>query len=199
MIFYGTRATQILAQAVDLPCPECGKSEQLALVIQKYVHIFWIPTFPLNKVKAVQCLHCKKASVGKDLSIVQQNLFTTLKGRVRTPKWTFAGLLIIALLFAWGSVSGDREKAQTQAWAQSPLTGDVAAFKSDKEFRVLKIVGIEGNKVQVLQSRYVYTSAYQAQSHQKKIGAEPGQYFPELYQMDLAAYRQLEIAYVKRP
>ena len=67
MIFYGTRASHLLTAPIDqTACAACGTPNALrASIFGRYAHVYWIPLFPIGKVSASECGHCRQVLPGK--------------------------------------------------------------------------------------------------------------------------------------
>ena len=60
MIFFGTRGKTAVGQSVTGPqCPNCQSTAFTSFGVQRYFHIYWIPTFPTGKHVGIECSNCK--------------------------------------------------------------------------------------------------------------------------------------------
>ncbi|MCP4326272.1 MAG: hypothetical protein GY787_31440 [Alteromonadales bacterium] len=99
MIFFGSRGKTISGQVVEgIQCPSCENQEFITFGIIRYFHLYWIPTFLTSRVAGIECTHCKKTLIGKELP---KDLSQNIKATVFTKKNIipmFSGLIIIACL-----------------------------------------------------------------------------------------------------
>lgn len=104
MIIYGSKAVHVKStQPKTITCPSCGTKGSLVLSLyRKHAHIFWIPLFPIGKKGVSQCQHCKNVLEYKDMPAPIKEEFKILKSEAKGPIWQYAGLVLIAILIAWG-------------------------------------------------------------------------------------------------
>ena len=159
MIFYGTNGAHV--RTVPLPgvaCPGCATADSLNLsVFSRYVHIYWIPLFPYSKPAVVQCSHCQQAWADKELPAEVRGPAKALKQETRSPLLHWAGLGVIAVLIGGGILAGARDDRENQAYLTAPHVGDiytVRAKEDDKNYSLLKVVGVKGTSVDVVANEY---------------------------------------------
>jgi hypothetical protein len=70
-------------------------------VRQKYFHLFWIPFFSLGKIWCV-----RKGGELYDLNDEAKMRIKTANVEVKTPFYTYAGLIAVALLFVFSNIQG---------------------------------------------------------------------------------------------
>ncbi len=102
MIIFGSRATNIGNFDVrNSKCEYCqNDSTQRISVFGKYVHIFWIPIFPIGKKAVAECTHCKRTIEQKEFSSKLSQLYQENKSKAKRPFWHWLGLIIVACLLA---------------------------------------------------------------------------------------------------
>ncbi|WP_109299924.1 zinc-ribbon domain-containing protein [Aquimarina sp. AU474] len=105
MIIFGTGSSTIQPQKLNTgDCPYC-KTENSMWVqgYKKYVHIFWIPFFPIGKKVYTVCEHCKGVFEKKEIQ--NQKLLQSFEdfkiNNVKTPWHHFIGLIILTLLIVF--------------------------------------------------------------------------------------------------
>lgn len=102
IIIFGTRSTALDQQPTGRSCPACKQEQSLFLLpYQNYFHIFWIPFFPTSKDYYAACSHC-----GANFGGSKQMLDEQSAEQVKAPKWTFAGLILAAVLFGTMFIAG---------------------------------------------------------------------------------------------
>ena len=80
ILFFGTRPGRRREGALPgVPSPYCGQTGQLqAVVIPRYVHLFWIPVYRLRSLAFAECGHCKKVYEGAELTPGMQQAMEAL-------------------------------------------------------------------------------------------------------------------------
>lgn len=93
MVIFGTRTTYIKSvESKTKTCPSCGTEDVLICsMFGKYVHIFWIPLFPIGKKGVLQCQHCKYAIEADEMPIALKKEYNDLKKATKTPCGTLQG------------------------------------------------------------------------------------------------------------
>ncbi|TXF88301.1 hypothetical protein FUA23_15080 [Neolewinella aurantiaca] len=95
---YGTRAKFLgNFQVKDIPCPYCEQVEnQNMSIFGRYAHIMWIPFFPIGKTPVAECTRCKRTYDSGEFSDKMHMIGRELGSRVKSPKWMWSGVFIIA-------------------------------------------------------------------------------------------------------
>ena len=156
MIFYGTRASHLLTEPIDqTTCAACGTGNALrASIFGRYAHVYWIPLFPIGKVSASACGHCRQVLPDQQMPAALRAQVAQLKARAQAPVWHFAGLLLLALLIVGGLTSSHFTRQHTVAYVAQPRVGDVYHVKVDSGYSLLKVAAVEGNSVKLLANTY---------------------------------------------
>ena len=90
-----------------LSCINCGTRGSLAIIIlTRYFHLFWIPVFPFGKRAMTVCGNCKQALSQQEWPAEYQQLALEAKQQARYPLTNFAGLIILGVLMALGTLGG---------------------------------------------------------------------------------------------
>ena len=157
MIFFGTRGKTIAGQQVVGPqCPNCQGTSFTAFGVQRYFHIYWIPTIPTKKHVGVECSNCKHAMLDDEipphmLGDIRESLFSA--GRTLP---MYSGAMIIAALIGFGMVSAEQDRAQEIAYIDQPVMNDYYIVDYTKMFEdadpeysygVMRVTAVEGNEV----------------------------------------------------
>jgi hypothetical protein len=177
-MIYGWRGAKIGSYDIkNTTCQYCKNVEtQRVTEFGKYVHILWIPLFPIGKTKVAECTHCLRTIEEKDFP---NNLRSTIANTVnplKRPIWHYLGLLIIggfiamSILFggiaaAFGDNTPDPREDQLKSYVEqmtiTPQSSDststtIKAFFSDFVNEDLDIskneyfTTVHGNKLMVL-------------------------------------------------
>jgi hypothetical protein len=156
MIIYGSKATEVATENIAEKCSNCGTQHSIQMsVFQKYVHIFWIPFFPIGKTGVTQCIHCKQVLEKSGFGSTLKEAYEAIKKTSKTPVWTFAGLIIIAGLAIWGAITDKQNDAENTQLILAPLKGDVYGIKMDyKRYTLYKVNNIVGDTVFLLLGQY---------------------------------------------
>lgn len=168
MIIFGTRGRMVPGpRKQGVPCDACGKEDHATYGILRYFHVFFIPVFPTSRQPAMECLHCKKALVGKEIpertrADIARAVFT--RGQV-VPM--FSGLIAGAVLFALVGVVGRQESERQAAYLRSPAAGDCYAVKlasfvknadSKHPYGVMQVSSVAGGQVELRVGNFGYAS-----------------------------------------
>jgi hypothetical protein len=86
IIFYGTRSSDSETR-LNTPCNNCRQPALLQSDWHRYFHIMWIPTFPIDKHREINCQACGNS----------------YEGKASTPIWTFLGAMIFACCLLVGA------------------------------------------------------------------------------------------------
>jgi hypothetical protein len=98
MIIYGFKRTTIGFQEQSIKCPSCEKESMADLMITaRYLHIFWIPFFPLGKRLDIICKECglRKQDLYLDTKLIING--NEIKKSFRYPFFTYIGFIILLL------------------------------------------------------------------------------------------------------
>ncbi len=200
MIIFGTKTKGISSTPVESSCESCNQSQQLVHIFQKYFHIFWIPVFPLTKQTILECQHCKKTVLEKEMSSQQKSISQPKRSAAKTPAYMFAGSVLIACLIGWPIYSSDQEKARTQTYVSAPAAMDIAVIEASKnQFQILKLLSVQNNMISFQIGNYVYKSLYSAKKAIRKNMIGENDYFStKLLEMPATKYKEIKVKFVQR-
>jgi len=166
MIVFGTRGRVIAGRQIDgVVCDSCGEHTHTAFGVLRYFHIFWIPVFPTQKQAGIECQHCKRTLVDKE---VPTHLIAKIRDQVfarKTVAPMFTGLIVIAALIAGGVYMAEKTKRQEAAYLASPMANDyyIVNFTkifddatSEYPYGIIKVTSVNGDQVELLISQYSY-------------------------------------------
>lgn len=156
MIIYGTKKKEIENEVLMEKCPYCGHQNTVVMhVIQKYVHIFWIPLFPLRKIGATHCEFCKQVLMLKEMPPVLITAYSNLKAKSKTPVWTYTGLAILTFFIVNGKINDVQEKRRKAKIIMAPKCGDVYEVKlNENSYTLYKVDHIKQDSIYVRRNKY---------------------------------------------
>jgi hypothetical protein len=181
MIIFGTRATHLRTQNISGQCKSCNTSNNLQLsVFQKYVHIFWIPTFPIGREYVTKCNFCGNTLTnGGEIQYAHKIAYAEIKYHLKTPIWMFTGVALMAALLIYSIIGEYKKDENNKVFIQSPRKGDVYKFKTeDGQYSLLKVARVDGDTVFVFPNNYV---AAQASGLAELLAQGDSTYSTELY------------------
>ena len=98
-IKFGLAKTVIGIDEVLVKCPCCDKSSWADLMVESsYLHIYWLPIFPVDKVANLICTECglKRYGLSFDSNFIPT--YQEIKHKFRHPIKTYIPLLVLAFL-----------------------------------------------------------------------------------------------------
>ncbi|WP_432467871.1 hypothetical protein [Agarivorans sp. Z349TD_8] len=169
MIFFGSKGKSISGQVIEgLQCPSCENEQFITFGLLRYFHLYWIPTFVTSKKVGIECTHCKKTLIGKELP---SDLAKQIKKTVYNLKNTlpmFSGLIIIACLALTLSYSLQQNSLQEVAYIEQPAINDIYIVNFTKifpqadskyKYGLIRIKQVSENKIQFQVSQIAYNKA----------------------------------------
>ena len=157
MIFYGTNSTAVNQRVSQVAvCPSCGQKGTLTFhVLSEYAHLYWVPVFPTMKRGFSECSNCGQVLKQREMPPELRNRSQLLKKESNTPKWTFAGLAIIAVIICAVVGSSIMDDRNTELYAASPEVGDIYSYKTDGyAYSTFMILELTKDSVVVAQNDY---------------------------------------------
>ncbi len=167
IFFFGTRGSVVTGpRKRGVPCSACGMDVHATYGVLRYFHVFFIPMFPTMKQAGMECVHCKKALVGKEIpervrKDIEAMVFT--KRRILP---AFAGAILVGLLavpIAYGAVQQDAREAE---WLAGPAVGDcyvvkLAPFVKNADakhpYGVLRVARVSSDRLELRIGTYAYS------------------------------------------
>lgn len=167
MIVFGTRGRTVPGQHMieGVECPNCGNTRHATFGIQRYFHIFWIPTFPTSRIAGIMCLNCKGTLADEE---IPKDMGQQIKSSVFNKKNTipmFAGLMIIACLMIFAMVVSAIDDKKEAEYLGSPMTNDfyivdiTKIFKdadSEYSYALMRVKSVSGDGVELMISKIGY-------------------------------------------
>jgi hypothetical protein len=156
MIIYGTKAKQLVAENIVDKCPACNSQNTLSIhVYQQYAHVFWIPFFPIRKVGASVCSHCKGVINNKEFPSNLQQSYQAIKAQTKTPVWMFSGLALLAVLISAVAISISQDNKRNAGYLAAPQDGDIYELKTEgNHYGLILVEQIKGDSAYVRLSDY---------------------------------------------
>ena len=203
IIIFGTRSKKFSGKSIQsLTCPNCGDNSHNTFGIIRYFHIFWIPVLPFRKLAGVECQHCGKARVGKEVPApVIDGVRNTVFSWNNTLPW-YTGLVLIAGLLATGIVADEMDNRREQSYLAAPHAHDYYLVdftkiftRSDPEFRygVMRIKSVSGEQVEMQVSNYAYSNRSGPRKAIRRQQASHSDYYVEqAVYFDLSEIQQLK-------
>jgi hypothetical protein len=166
MIFFGSKCKTITGQVVDgVQCPSCDNKQFITFGLLKYFHIYWVPTVPTSKKVGMECTHCKKTLIGKELPAelsakIKKTVFTTPK---TLPM--FSGLVLLLGLIAFVVYVGRESELQEATFIEQPVVNDmytvnikqiIPGIDSKYDYSLIRIKSIDQGQVEFQVSNYAY-------------------------------------------
>lgn len=132
-MIYGTRAKHLGSfQVKDIPCPYCEKTEnQHMSIFGRYAHVMWIPLFPIGKTPIAECTHCKRTYESSEFTEKMHLVNAELGKRVKSPKWMWAGLMIIGGFVLISSIVGGIQDSLPKDPRDEMLNADINAMMTE--------------------------------------------------------------------
>ena len=156
-MIYGTKTTPVATENIADSCANCQTSNSILMsVLQKYVHIFFIPFIPVGKTGVTVCAHCKQALTKGEFNGSLNSRYDTLKSQSKTPIWTFSGLVLLAILILFLIVSDRQKKEKVATMIQTPQSGDVYEVKdgNTKQYTLYKIQRMNADTIFILMNQF---------------------------------------------
>ncbi len=169
MIVFGTRGSVVKGpQKRGVPCAACGMDVHQTFGVLRYFHVFWIPMFPTMKQPAMECLHCKKTLVGKELpERVRKDVASMLFTKRRVIP-TFAGAILVGLLAIPVAYGSAQQTAREAKYLEAPAVGDcyvvkLAGFVKSPDpkhpYGVLRVAKVAAESVELRLGSFAYSQA----------------------------------------
>ena len=189
MIIYGTRASHVkTTQLSTETCQHC--STQGAVIMStyaRYVHVFWIPFFPIGRFSVSECQHCKQVLEEKQMPAQIRAHHERNIAESRLPLWQFAGLALLFVGIAFGVYASGVDKEEQARFLQTPQTGDIFEIKTKAgAYTTFKVSDVIGDTVTVSFNDYEVDRA----SGIYKIDKEEN-YSEELYYLTKAQLEEM--------
>lgn len=153
LFFFGTGTTRITTVSLPtLTCVHCGTTNSLtSSVFSRYIHLFWIPAFPIGKTSITVCEHCKQTLTAREMPPAYQAPVRAIQEQARIPLTNFALLMLfgaaIVFIFVVGKTASRTSSSKSSpaaTAATSTSTGIAENDFRDEQVAVGALYRIEG-------------------------------------------------------
>lgn len=157
LIYYGSRSVHLKSEVCNhYVCPNCSTKGSVTLSLyRKHAHIYWIPMFPIGKLRFTECSNCGQVLEGKEIPEELKETFEAMKAEAKGPIWQFSGLVVIALLALFITYMIQRDNELEQEYLNSPQVGDVYQYKEELNFSTLKVIRVTNDSIFVVPNDYM--------------------------------------------
>ncbi|WP_159064831.1 hypothetical protein [Thaumasiovibrio subtropicus] len=203
MIFFGTRGKVINGPVLEgVKCPHCDHDQFATFGVARYFHLYWIPTFPTSTVTDMECLHCKKSVMDKEMPT---ELRKEVKAQVCAGKklwWRYAGVMLIATAIGVGTINAKVEDSNTIDYLKQPVANDV--YLSDftllldniepgYNYGAMRVKHVTANEVELELSKFVYNKRSGVREDIRNGEAYDDAYYSEdMIYLDIPELQQLK-------
>ncbi len=155
MIISGTKIKLLESETIPDTCTFCGNNNCVDVnVMQKYIHVFWIPFLPIGKSAQSKCRHCKHTLEEKELPDSFQEVYQRNKISSKAPIWMYSGLLFVVLLIAFGVYSSSKNDEKNLQLIAAPKAGDIYHMRTpNAQYTLARVNAVKGDTVFLLWSK----------------------------------------------
>jgi hypothetical protein len=159
MLVYGRKAKLLAAETYTGKCANCGAMAAVHIsLVQKYLHVFWLPFVPIGKTGVSKCSNCKQVLTLKEMPIAYTDVYDVLKQQVKTPLYMYSGVVVLALIISAAIYEDVQNSKKNALLITAPQKGDVFEIKTDEEqYTLYKVDNVHGDTVFVLKNEYETT------------------------------------------
>ncbi|WP_226665170.1 hypothetical protein [Microbulbifer aggregans] len=189
MIFFGSKGKTVPGQIIEgIECPNCENQKFLTFGIIRYFHLYWIPTFPTSRKAGVECTHCKRTLIGKE---VPKDLGKIIKSEVFNKKNIapmFSGTILIACLILFLAAAVSTNESQEFAYIEQPAVNDLYIVRlpeifedadPDFQYGLLKISRLDAGQAELQVSKTGYNRVKGVRKDIRKQRTADNSYFQE--------------------
>jgi len=117
-------------------CEQCGSGSLRAHTVVNYVHLFWIPLFPVGRQIATQCSHCQVVQKGKEVSKAIKDEANRQQAVAPIPKYLFVGTVAAVIFAGFLFFNVQAQRANTADYVVAPMQGDCFVVNYEEVFGV---------------------------------------------------------------
>jgi hypothetical protein len=130
LIVFGTQSSLIKKEITPDVCVHCGESNCIEMSVkQGFVHIFFIPIAPADKIVVSECTNCQEVLIHNRVVGPYRQSYERLITQVKTPLWTYAGTAIMAVSVLGGIGFQFFKAEKSKAMISNPRAGDIYEIK----------------------------------------------------------------------
>ena len=176
-LVYGTVTKPLTSKILSKErCPACEKTGHVEITLyQRYVSIYWIPTFGLGVKTGARCTLCGHTIKGissfakKNWSESLDEAFRALKSGYRRTlwqrvyPWTFSVIMVAAIAAAAGSIAYERHdreasEAEVRQYVMQPKPGDIYKVEwrdssNPSMGTLVKLLRIDGDQMTIVRNK----------------------------------------------
>lgn len=137
LVLWGWRGKVIPGKMLsNQRCEHCGSGSLRAHTVVNYVHIFWIPLFPVGRYLATECNHCQAVQKGKEIPDAIKQEARRQQALAPFPRYLFAGTAAVAVLAGFLFFNARAEQERTADYVAAPAVGDCFVVDYEQVFGV---------------------------------------------------------------
>jgi hypothetical protein len=161
MIIYGWRLVQTAKEDIADYCSSCGKPNSLSIhILHRYIHLFWIPLFPIGRIIKSHCSQCGLSLEKKEMPDALKLSCSNIKHKRKIPIWMFSGVFIVGGIIMWVSIKNKLRDNENRSMIENPLKNDLYDIKSESEkYTSYKVKDVKADTVYVLVNQYETNTA----------------------------------------
>ncbi|WPV69025.1 zinc-ribbon domain-containing protein [Chitinophaga sp. LS1] len=147
IFFYGKRRARIKTaiSSYEHTCEYCKSNDMRVKVYQTYIHIFWIPFFPVGSKDAE--IKCAKCNSPKWNDFIMKKY----EASTRTPFYLYTWMLLIPLFIGLIAYICEQNAQHTREYFAKPQVGDLYEMKNPGNGRIvyfnMKITAIKNDSI----------------------------------------------------
>lgn len=159
MIIYGMRSSHLESFDASITCVSCGQRDKTVVsVFGRYVHIFWIPLFPIGKTAVTYCEHCQASFENKDFSPHLKADIKTMKSGTKAPVWHYSGLGLLTMLAGYGFYADGQTKEANARYLADPKPGDTYEYRIQEDgknaYTLFKVAAVGKDTLWAYENQY---------------------------------------------
>jgi len=156
MLIFGSGTKTLGSKKLQLEnCPNCDANNLHITCVVKYFHIFWIPTFPLERMAYPKCQNC-----GQEPRITNQKTIDKIRQEKKSfqyPLYLYSGFGAIALLIAFVFYIFYEHDQRVTENIQNVKSMDVIVFESSAgEYSFGRVTEVRNDTVFMNLSNYYF-------------------------------------------
>jgi hypothetical protein len=117
-------------------CEHCGSGSLRAHTVVNYLHMFWIPLFPIGRSVATECTHCKSVLKGKEVTKAIKDEAHRQQAVAPVPRYLFMGTVGLVVAFGVLFMNVQQQNARTADYVAAPAAGDCFVVNYEEIFGV---------------------------------------------------------------
>ncbi len=153
---FGVERSLLTKKSIANICQSCLKGSISIAIYQKYFYVMWIPFMPMEKTAESQCKFCKNTLLEKEFTNDLLSISKSIKENLKTPIWTYVGLIIPTVFAIIIFISNMMEGPSTKEMIETSQKGDIYEIKEkSKRYTLYKVDKVIGNEIFMFKSKFV--------------------------------------------